>query len=186
MFNKKLLLTSAILISGALHTASAQGWNTFGLNSMNRYVDFSATSPFSNHTFFPKWSVGTANPGTTKYFLMNLQGKSTGSCFIVSTSGASASGTVTDLVAYTPQATFKKIDDDGPNSGKLPYFKVFTYHDAAFIISAKNDTHNNRDWNLSITEMAAANPNACKALSSSVPMYDSQNEVVSPGPTTVN
>ncbi|HKP96939.1 MAG TPA: hypothetical protein VJ385_14410 [Fibrobacteria bacterium] len=187
MFNKKLLLPAAVLISGVLHSVSAQGLQSHGPESMNKYVDFSAKSPFSDHQSFGTWSIGTSNPGTTKFTMIVLMGKSAGSCFVVKTLPASASETVTDLVAYTPDLPFRKIDDDGPNSGKMPYFKVFAYHDTAFRISAKNDTHNNRDWNMSITEYSANSPAACKALiNSTIPMYDYTNDVVSPGPTTAN
>jgi len=185
MFNKKILIAASFLLAGSFHSAMAQGVNAIGLNGMQRYVDFSATSPFSNHQFFGTWSVGTTNPGSTKFFNMLFQGKSTGSCFVVITSPASASASVTDIVAY---AGTKKIDDDGPNSSKLPYFKVFTYHDTFIYLSAKDNTHNNRDWNIQTDEHSPSTETECKNLfnNPSVPMYSAQTDAVNPGPTTAN
>jgi hypothetical protein len=187
MFNKKFLLTSAILISGALHSVSAQGVQSHGPEVISRYVDFSAKSTNTAHPAFGHWTPGTSNTGTATFTSMLLMGKSSGSCFVVKTLPASAGETVTDLVAYSPEAPFKKIDDDGPNSGKMPYFKVYAVHDSFLIISAKDDANKNRDWNLSITEYATSSSTSCKnLLNSAIPMYNSTNDVVSPGPTSSN
>lgn len=184
MFNKKILIAASFLLAGSFHSAMAQGVNTIGLNGFQRYVDFSAVSTFSNHQKFPTWTVGTTNPGSTKFFSLLFQGKSAGSCFIVMTKPASALASATDLVAYSGT---KKIDDDGPNSSKLPYFKVFTLHDSFIYISAKDNTHNNRDWNIQTEEYSPYTETQCRNLyQTSIPMYNAQTEVVNPGPTTAN
>jgi hypothetical protein len=182
MKTKQMIFASAIL-TGMLQASFGGYWLSFGLDASERYVDFSTTSPFSNHQKFPTWTRGTNNAGTQKYLNVLLKGKSPGTCFTVFGVSESRPDTETDITAY---AGTTMIDDDSRFGSLLPHFKVWTTRDQTIRLSAFNDSYNDRDFGVTIAEQTTSSSAACRdnvGGNSADPLFNGVTGVLEIGPT---
>lgn len=156
MFKMKSLLASTGLIAGLCQaTFASPSFIQAGIID-SRYIDFSTTSPHSNHATWQTWTP--PNGGSpVKYMTLQLAGTNPGvpgSCFQVHVSPASGTPQQWTDLRLWPAWGSTSIDDDGPNNSRMPYAKIWMGSTTGnFILAAKNSTQNQIDFRLSISTL---------------------------------
>ena len=140
------------VLAGLAQMSFANGYNyrfhSENYNNTSEYVDFSAKSPFGNHTFWPKATHPLSGGQLRTYYALELQGSGNGTCYSFGTSGASQPATNTDLIAVMGNTI---IDDNGPGNSLMPFFKIWAQSGTNFKIMAKTSGADNADWNMTVT-----------------------------------
>jgi hypothetical protein len=152
MFNKKIFSLGALLVSGFVNIAMAEGIHYIYEGRQTHYIDFSAKSTFTNHQSWPTWTPATG-AGATKYLTLEFQGDPNGSCYSVGFApGSGTTNTYSDLQLWTEESTRRSIDDNGPNT-TLPYAKVKVNGGSWIRVSGKNSNFNNIDFKMLVSQI---------------------------------
>ena len=175
-------IVGAGVLAGLAQTSFANGYN-YRFHSENyhhtsEYVDFSAKSPFGNHTFWPKETHPESMGQLRTYYALQLQGSGNGTCYSFGTSGASQPASNTDLIAVMGNTI---IDDNGPGNSLMPFFKIWAQSGTNFKIMAKTSGADNADWNMTVTSSVMSQAACINAYGGpNQPLITSTGQVIVP------